>query len=104
VSEGLWGWVLLACVLALATKLVGYLLPARWLQGSGVARMAGAMTVGLLAALVTVQAFAEDTRLVLDARVGSLAAAALALALRAPFLLVVIVGAATAAALRWFCA
>jgi len=101
-SESVWAWVLLACVLALATKLIGYLLPAHWLQGPGVVRVAGAMTVGLLAALVTFNALADGTRLVLDARLGALAAAALALALRAPFLLVVIVGAATAAALRWF--
>jgi len=63
--------------------------------------IAGAMTVGLLAALVTVNAFADGTRLVMDARLGALAAAALALALRAPFLVVVVAGAATAAGLRW---
>jgi len=104
VSESLWSWVLLASALALATKLVGYLLPARWLQGPGVVRVAGAMTVGLLAALVTVNALADGTRLVVDARLGALAAAALALLLRAPFLLVVVTGAATAAALRWLSA
>jgi len=94
------GWLLLACVLAFATKLVGYLLPARWLETPAVARMAGAMAVGLLAALVTVNTFADGARLVLDARVAALAAAVLALVLRAPFLLVVMTGAVTAAALR----
>jgi len=99
--DNIWFWVLLASLLALATKLVGYLLPARWLQGPAVARTAGMMTAGLLTALVTVNTFADGTRLVLDARLGALAAAALALTLRAPFLLVVIIGAASAAALRW---
>jgi len=101
VTSGLWFWILLASALALATKLVGYFLPAHWLQAPGVARVAGAMTVGLLAALVTVNTLADGTHLVLDARLGALAAAALALALRAPFLLVVIAGAAAAATLRW---
>jgi len=96
-----WFWVLSASLLALATKLAGFLVPARWLQGALMLRMAGAMTVGLLAALVTVNTLADGTRLVMDARLGALFAAATALMLRAPFLLVVIVGTATAAALRW---
>jgi len=97
-----WWWVLLASLLALATKLAGFLVPARWLEGAWMRRVASAMTVGLLAALVTLNTFADGTHLVVDARLGALIAAALALMLRAPFLLVVIVGAATAAALRWF--
>jgi len=96
-----WGWVLLSCLLALATKLVGFLVPARWLEGALMLRVASAMTIGLLAALVAFNTFAGGASLTLDARLGALLAAALALMLRAPFLLVVIVGAATAAALRW---
>jgi len=101
-TDSLWFWVVLASVVALATKLVGYLLPAHWLRRPEMAKLAGAMTVGMLAALVTINAFADGTQLVLDARVGALAVAALILARRAPFLLVVVAGAATSAALRWF--
>jgi len=97
-----WGWVLLASMLALATKLTGFLVPARWLEGAVMLRVASAMTIGLLAALVTLNTFTDGPRLVLDARLGALATAAVALMLRAPFLLVVIIGAAAAAALRWF--
>jgi len=97
----LWPWVLLASLLAFATKLTGFLVPARWLQGARMLRVASAMTIGLLAALVTFNTFSGDTPLVIDARLGALLAAALALALRAPFLLVVLSGAATAALLRW---
>ena len=43
---------------------------------------------------------ATERHLVADARLGSLAAAVIALLLRAPFLVVVIVGAAAAAGLR----
>jgi hypothetical protein len=56
--------------------------------------------VALLAALVAVQTFDGGGRVVLDARAAGLAAAVLALVLRAPFLLVIVIAAATAAALR----
>jgi len=96
-----WFWVLLASLLALATKLAGFLVPANWLEGERMRRVTSAMTVGLLAALVAFNTFADGPRLALDARLGALLAAAAALLLRAPFLLVVIIGATTAAALRW---
>ena len=59
------------------------------------------LPVSLLAGLVAVQTFgAPGGRLVLDARVAGLAAAAVALLLRAPFLVVILVAAAVAAGLR----
>jgi hypothetical protein len=58
------------------------------------------MPVALLAALVAVQTFAQGQALVVDARVAGLAAAVVALLLRAPFLVVIIVAAVTAAGLR----
>ena len=58
------------------------------------------MTIGLLASLTVVNAVASGQYLALDARLGALAAAAIALWFRAPFLVVVIVGAAAAAGLR----
>jgi len=97
-----WDWLLLACLLAFATKLSGYLLPARWLEGPRMVQLASAMTIGLLASLVAVNTLAFGSTIVFDARLGSLAVATIALLLRAPFLLVVILGAATAALLR-FC-
>jgi branched-subunit amino acid transport protein len=54
----------------------------------------------LLAALIVTQAFAGDRALVLDARAAGLVAAAVALALRAPLLLVLVVAAAVAAGVR----
>jgi len=95
-----WFWLLAACALALATKLLGYLVPARWLQEPRMHQVTTAMTVGLLAALVTTNTFAENASLTLDARLGALTAALLALSLRAPFLLVVLAGAGAAALLR----
>lgn len=95
-----WAWILVACGVAFATKLVGYLLPQAWLEQPLVQRAATGMTVGLLASLVAVNTFASGTALTLDARFAALVAAAVALILRAPFLVVVIVGAATAAGAR----
>ncbi|MDI9627329.1 MAG: AzlD domain-containing protein [Acidobacteriota bacterium] len=93
----LWGWILLASLVAFVTKLEGYLVPRSVLESENVQRISRAMTIGLLAALVATQAFASGQSLSLDARALSLVAAGLALWLRAPFLLVVVVGAATAA-------
>jgi uncharacterized membrane protein len=96
----LWLWLLLACVLAYAWKLMGYLVPAKLLENPRMSRVAGTMTIGLLASLTIVNTVASGQSLAADARLGALAAAAIALAFRAPFLLVVIVGAAAAGLLR----
>jgi 2-succinyl-5-enolpyruvyl-6-hydroxy-3-cyclohexene-1-carboxylate synthase len=53
-----------------------------------------------LAALVATQAFASDGELVLDERPAGLLAAGVAIVLRAPLLVVVLVAAVTAALLR----
>jgi branched-subunit amino acid transport protein len=81
-------------------KLAGVSLPAGVLDHPVVERIADLIPVALLAALVAVHVFADGTRLALDARAGGLAAAAVALLLRAPFLVVVFTAAATAAVLR----
>jgi len=96
----LWVWLLLSCLFAYAWKLVGYLLPASLLQNPRMSRMAGTMTIGLLASLTIVNTLASGQALVLDARLGALVAAAAALFLRAPFLVVVLAGAGAAALLR----
>lgn len=94
------GWVLLACAVAFATKLVGYLLPTRWLEAPRVSAVFASMTVGLLGSLVALNTVTSGRHLVLDARIAALAAAAVALRLRAPYLVVVLVGAAAAALAR----
>lgn len=96
----MWFWVIAACVAAFATKLAGYLIPAKVLKSKRMSRVAGTLTIGLLASLTIVNAVATGTQVVFDARIGALVAAAIALLLRAPFLVVVIVGALAAALLR----
>ena len=95
-----WLAVLAAAALCFALKLSGWLVPARLLEDPRVRRAAVLLPVALLAALIVVQVFASGRTLVLDARAAGLAAGAVALLLRAPFLVVVLAAAATAALLR----
>ena len=62
--------------------------------------MVDLLAPSLLAALVATQAFSSDEALVLDERAAGLLTAGVAIALRAPLVVVVIVAAATAASLR----
>lgn len=96
----LWIWILLACLISYLTKLAGYLVPARLMENPRMTRVAGTLTIGLLASLTAVNAFSSGQGLVLDARLAALAAAGAALWLRAPFLVVVLAGAGAAAAAR----
>ena len=75
----LWQIILLASIAVLALKLVGYLVPPRVLETPTAARTANLTTVALLSALVV---------------------AAGLLAVRAPFILVIVAAAASAALLR----
>jgi uncharacterized membrane protein len=64
------------------------------------ARFAELVPAALLAALVATQTFASGDTLVLDARAAGVGVAAIAVALRAPFALVVLLGAAVTALVR----
>ena len=83
-----------------AAKLAGASVPQRVLERPLVLAVSDALPVALLMALVAVQTFAVGQTLVLDARAAGLAAAVVALLLRAPFLVVVLVAAGVAAAMR----
>jgi len=95
-----WAGVVVASVACYALKLAGLSLPQRWLADVRIQRVVPLIPIALLAALVATQTFATGTRLVLDVRAASLAVAAVAVVLRAPFLVVVVAAAATAALLR----
>ena len=96
----IWASLLVASVACYAIKLAGLSLPQRFLEGPRVQRIIPLLPVALLAALVATQTFATGRHLVLDVRVASLAVAGIAVLRRAPFLVVVAIGAATAALLR----
>ena len=92
-----WAWIVVAAATTYLLKLVGYLLPKQWLQRPWVPALATALTVGLLASLTATNALADGRSLVLDSRLLALAAAGIALWRKAPFIVVVIIGAAVAA-------
>lgn len=96
----IWTAVLLTAAGCYALKVSGWFVPAAWLEQPRVRTAATLLPVALLSALVVVQVFGADRALVVDARAAALAAGALCLWLRLPFLAVVVVAAATAALLR----
>jgi branched-subunit amino acid transport protein len=78
-------------------KLAGLSVPAAWVEQPWVARTVDFVPAALLAALVAVQALTSGHDLVLDGRLVGLATAAVALALRAPFIVVLVVAGAAGA-------
>lgn len=85
---------------AYALKALGPVLVGRRPIPADVTQILGLIAVPVLAALILVQTFDGAGRLVLDARVPAMAVAALLVWRRAPFLVVVLSAAATAALLR----
>ena len=95
-----WAAIFLTSAGCYLLKIGGLFVPRQWLEQPVVARVASLLPIALLAALAAIQTFADGTRLVVDARLAGVAAAVVALLLRAPFLVVVAVAAGTAAAVR----
>jgi branched-subunit amino acid transport protein len=99
--SGLWIAVLVTAGGCYALKLAGLTVPQRVLSNKRMRRFAELVPAALLAALTAVQTAASGESLVLDpARLAGLAAAVIALLLRAPFLIVIVAAAGTAAALH----
>jgi hypothetical protein len=96
----MWVAILVASAGCYALKLAGLSLPQRVLDHPVVERVADLIPVALLSALVAVQVWSQGPSLVVDARSAGLGFAVAALLLRAPFLVVVIGAAATAALVR----
>lgn len=96
----MWNAVLLAAIVCVVLKMLGYLTPSHWLEAPRPARIADLLTVALLGALVAVQTFGAGQAIAIDARLPALGVAAVLLYFRAPFLVVVVAGAAVAALLR----
>lgn len=96
----LWLIVIIASLACLALKLIGYMVPPDFLDAPAPSRIANLLTVALLSALVGVQTLGSGTGLEFDARVPALIVAVVLFALRVPFVVVIILAAATAALIR----
>jgi branched-subunit amino acid transport protein len=98
---GVWIAVLVTAAGCYSLKLAGLTVPERVLRSPRVRRFAELVPVALLAALTAVQVAAAGQSITLDpARLAGLGAAVIALLARAPFLVVIVVAAGTAALLR----
>jgi branched-subunit amino acid transport protein len=89
-GTALWATVVVGSLGCYLLKLAGLSVPAAWVEQPWVARVVDFVPAALLAALVAVQALAAGNDLVLDGRLVGLAVAAIALALRAPFIVVLL--------------
>jgi branched-subunit amino acid transport protein len=95
-----WAVLLALSAISYALKAAGPLLAGGRQLGEQARRMLELVAVPLLAALVVVQTLADGHRPVIDARAAALTVAAVLAWRRAPFLIVVLAAAATAALLR----
>jgi len=96
----IWGAVVVGSLCCYGLKLAGLSVPRRILENPRVERMAALLPVALIAALVVIQGFTTGHEIVIDARAAGLAAAVVAIRLRAPFLVTVAVAALVTALLR----
>jgi len=95
-----WATLLTLGVISYALKAAGPLLAGGRQLGAQACRTLELVAVPLLAALITVQTLGDGQRLAIDARAGALTLAAVLAWRRAPFLVVVLASAGTAALLR----
>ena len=86
-------------VIAFALKYAGHNVPERIFSYSKVQSINALIPIALLSALVAVQTFTEKSQLMIDHRLAGLAAAVVALLLKAPFPVVVLSAALTSAAI-----
>lgn len=95
-----WAAIVVAGAGCYLLKLAGLSVPPKVLERPLVERIADLLPVALLSALIGVQVLGSGPHLALDARLVGLGAAVLALLLRAPFIVVVLAAAASAALVR----
>jgi uncharacterized membrane protein len=98
--SAVWLTIVLVAVASAAIKAAGPLLLGDRQLGPRATVVVALLAPALLTALVLVDTITEGRRLVVDARLAGVAAAGIALLLRAPMLLVLAVAVATTALLR----
>lgn len=94
----MWIAVIGTSAIAFGLKYFGHSIPEKYLTNPRALRTNTLIPIALLSALVAVQTFGVKSALVIDQRVIGMAVAVIALALKAPFP-VVVIGSAAASAL-----
>ncbi|CAB4340290.1 MAG: AzlD domain-containing protein [Actinobacteria bacterium] len=97
--NALWVGVIGTSVLAFALKYLGHSVPEKFLTNPRVLRINALIPIALLSALVGVQTITENGKWVIDQRLAGVAVALIALALKAPYFVVVVSAAVTSAVL-----
>jgi hypothetical protein len=97
----LWAGIIIAAAAVFSWKMLGFLVPGNVLDNPRVSKVAGLLTIALLAALTGVQMLTTGPAIVFDARIPALALAAVLLRFRVPFVIMVASAAAFAALLRF---
>jgi branched-subunit amino acid transport protein len=93
----MWIAVIGTSAIAFGLKYFGHSIPEKYLTNPRALRINTLIPIALLSALVAVQTVAEKSKLVIDQRLAGLAVAVIALALKAPFPVVVLGSAAVSA-------
>ena len=99
VMSALWVGVIGTSALAFALKYFGHSVPEKFLTNPRMLRINTIIPIALLSALVGVQTITEKGKWVIDQRLAGVAVALIALALKAPYFVVVISAAVTSAVL-----
>ena len=94
-----WIAIIGTSAIAFGLKYLGHSIPEKYLTNPRALRINTLIPIALLSALVAVQTFADEKKLEFDQRFAGVAVAVIALALRAPFPVVVIGSAAVSAAI-----
>jgi hypothetical protein len=97
--NALWIGVIGTSALAFALKYLGHNVPERFLTNPRMLRINTLIPIALLSALVGVQTITEKGKWVFDQRLAGVSVALVALALKAPYFVVVISAAITSAIL-----
>lgn len=95
----IWWGVLGTSAIAFALKYLGHSVPEKYLKNERMLRINTMIPIVLLSALVAVQTVADTSKLVIDQRLAGVAVACIALALKAPYFVVVVSAAVTSAAI-----
>lgn len=95
-SEFFWP-VIIASVIAFGLKFAGFLVPRSILEHNLFKKIIPVLPIGMLSGLIAVQVLAVKQEIVFDGRLIGVAVGVIALLLRAPFIVVVVLAAAVTA-------
>ena len=97
--NALWIGVIGSSIALFALRYSGYLIPEKYLTNPRMLRINTLIPIALLSALVGVQTITQDGKWAIDQRLAGVSVAVIALALKAPYFVVVISAAITSAVL-----